>query len=60
MLVSSEYLVVWAGASGLAFADLLVAEADVEVTVIDRRHPQEVIGCKRTRPVDTPSRQSPS
>ena len=32
-----DYLVVGAGASGLAFADALVAEADVEVTVIDRR-----------------------
>ncbi len=38
MLVSTDYLVVGAGASGLAFADALVAEADVEVTVIDRRH----------------------
>ncbi len=38
MLVSSDYLVVGAGASGLAFADALLAEADVEVTVIDCRH----------------------
>ena len=37
MLVSTDYLVIGAGASGLAFADALVAEADVEVTVIDRR-----------------------
>src|SRR5271170_6292872 len=37
MLVNTDYLVVGAGASGLAFADALVAEADVEVTVIDRR-----------------------
>ncbi len=37
MLASTDYLVVGAGASGLAFADALVAEADVEVTVIDRR-----------------------
>src|SRR5271167_2033319 len=33
----TDYLVVGAGASGLAFADALAAEADVEVTVIDRR-----------------------
>ena len=33
----TDYLVVGAGASGLAFADALVAEADVEVIVIDRR-----------------------
>lgn len=37
MLVSTDYLVIGAGATGLAFADALVAEADVEVTVIDRR-----------------------
>ena len=37
MLVNTDYLVVGAGASGLAFADALVVEADVEVTVIDRR-----------------------
>jgi hypothetical protein len=37
MLISTDYLVVGAGASGLAFADALVAEADVEVTVVDRR-----------------------
>ena len=37
MLVNADYLVVGAGSSGLAFADALVAEADVEVTVIDRR-----------------------
>lgn len=37
MRASTDYLVVGAGASGLAFADALVAEADVEVTVVDRR-----------------------
>ena len=35
--MSTDYLVVGAGASALAFVDALVAEADVEVTVIDRR-----------------------
>jgi NAD(P)-binding Rossmann-like domain len=37
MLVDTDYLVVGGGATGLAFADALLAEADVEVTVIDRR-----------------------
>jgi hypothetical protein len=37
VVVNTDYLVVGAGASGLAFADALVAEADVEVTLIDRR-----------------------
>jgi hypothetical protein len=37
LLVDTDYLVVGAGATGLAFADALLAEADVEVTVIDRR-----------------------
>jgi hypothetical protein len=33
----TDYLVVGGGASGLAFADALVAEADVEVTLVERR-----------------------
>jgi hypothetical protein len=37
LLVETDYLVVGAGASGLAFVDALVAGADVEVTVVDRR-----------------------
>ena len=37
MLTSTDYLVVGAGACGLAFADALVAEGDAEVTLIDRR-----------------------
>ena len=37
MSVSADYLVVGAGASGLAFADTLVAETDAEVTIVDRR-----------------------
>ena len=38
MLIETDYLVVGAGASGLAFADALVAEAEnVAVTVIDRQ-----------------------
>ena len=37
MLVDTDYLVVGAGATGLAFVDALVAEADVEVTVVDRQ-----------------------
>ena len=38
MLVDTDYLVTGAGMSGLAFADALLAEADVEVTLVDRRH----------------------
>jgi NAD(P)-binding Rossmann-like domain len=37
VVIETDYLVVGAGASGLAFTDALVAEADVEVTVVDRR-----------------------
>src|SRR5260370_18000313 len=35
--MDTDYLVVGAGASGLAFADTLPAEADVAVTLVDRR-----------------------
>ena len=35
--METDYLVVGAGASGLAFVDTLVAEADADVTLIDRR-----------------------
>ena len=38
MRIETDYLVVGAGATGLAFADSLVAEAkDVDVTVIERQ-----------------------
>ena len=37
MLVDTDYLVVGAGATGLAFVDALAAETDVEVTVVDRQ-----------------------
>ena len=36
MPTDTDYLVVGAGATGLAFADALVAEADVHVVVVDR------------------------
>lgn len=35
--METDYLVIGAGASGLAFTDALVAQADVEVTMVDRR-----------------------
>jgi hypothetical protein len=37
-VITTDYLVVGAGASALAFADVLVAESAAEVTVVDRRH----------------------
>jgi hypothetical protein len=37
MQFTTDYLVVGAGASGLAFTDALVAEANVDVTVVDRQ-----------------------
>jgi len=40
MDIETDYLVVGAGASGLAFADSIMAEADVDVVLVDRRsHP---------------------
>jgi hypothetical protein len=34
--INTDYLIVGAGASGLAFADALLAEADADVTLVDR------------------------
>ena len=36
--VETDYLVVGAGASGMAFTDTLVAHTDAEVVLVDRRH----------------------
>lgn len=36
--IETDYLVVGAGATGMAFADALVAESDVDVVLVDRRH----------------------
>jgi hypothetical protein len=36
--IETDYLVVGAGAAGMAFVDALIAEADVDVVMVDRRH----------------------
>lgn len=36
--VETDYLVVGAGASGMALTDTLVAHSDAEVMLVDRRH----------------------
>jgi hypothetical protein len=36
--LETDYLVVGAGASGMAFADALVANSDADVVLVDRRH----------------------
>jgi len=36
--IETDYLVVGAGASGMAFADTLVANSDADVVLVDRRH----------------------
>ena len=36
--IETDYLVVGAGATGMAFADALVAESDADVVLVDRRH----------------------
>lgn len=37
-LLETDYLVVGAGASGMAFTDTLIGETDAEVLMVDRRH----------------------
>lgn len=36
--LETDYLVIGAGASGMAFADTLVAHSDADVVLVDRRH----------------------
>lgn len=36
--IETDYLVVGAGASGMAFVDSLITESDAEVVIVDRRH----------------------
>jgi len=36
--IDTDYLVVGAGASGMAFVDTLLAESDADVVLVDRRH----------------------
>jgi hypothetical protein len=36
--IETDYLVVGAGAAGMAFADALIAECDTDVVMVDRRH----------------------
>ncbi|MEY2468305.1 MAG: hypothetical protein QOF21_1003, partial [Actinomycetota bacterium] len=36
--IETDYLVVGAGASGMAFVDALLAASDAEVVIVDRRH----------------------
>lgn len=37
-LIETDYLVVGAGAAGMAFADMLLTHSDARVTIVDRRH----------------------
>src|SRR5438874_5751554 len=37
-VIDTDYLVVGAGAAGMAFVDSLVAESDADVGLVDRRH----------------------
>jgi NAD(P)-binding Rossmann-like domain len=36
--IETDYLIIGAGASGMAFADSLIAESDADVVIVDRRH----------------------
>ena len=36
--IDTDYLIVGAGAAGLAFADELIAASDADVVMVDRRH----------------------
>jgi hypothetical protein len=37
-VIEADYLIVGAGAAGMAFADALIAECDADIVMVDRRH----------------------
>ena len=37
-VIDTDYLVIGAGAAGMAFTDSLIAESDADVVMVDRRH----------------------
>lgn len=37
-MIETDYLIVGAGAAGLAFADALISECDADIIMVDRRH----------------------
>src|ERR671920_2348456 len=37
-MIETDYLVVGAGAAGMAFTDALLTHSDATVTIVDRRH----------------------
>jgi hypothetical protein len=37
-MIDTDYLIVGAGAAGMAFADSLIAESDADLVMVDRRH----------------------
>src|SRR5437867_8769393 len=37
-VIETDYLIVGAGAAGMAFADTLIAGSDADVVMVDRRH----------------------
>jgi cation diffusion facilitator CzcD-associated flavoprotein CzcO len=36
--LETDYLVIGAGAAGMAFTDALIADSDADVVMVDRRH----------------------
>lgn len=47
--IDVDYLVVGAGAGGMAFADALIAESDRTALLVDRRHAPGDTGTTRIR-----------
>ena len=45
--IETDYLVVGAGAAGIAFVDALIAASDADVVMVDRRHGPVATGMTR-------------
>jgi L-2-hydroxyglutarate oxidase LhgO len=55
--IETDYLVVGAGAMGMAFTDTVVSETDATIVIVDRGHSQAATGSQPTHSCGSTSRQ---
>jgi len=58
--IDTDYLVVGAGATAMAFVDTLLTESDARIAMVDRRHRPGDTGTTPTRSCVCTSRRQPT